>query len=938
MLSRVVARTLLLCCLAFGTGAYAAQDANVNYEKALQAYHEGNYEEAYIHLKNALQADPNLISARLLLAQVDFNAGDIYGAEKESAEALLLGADINLVLPVYGQSLLLQGKTDELFELEKVADSFTPDSQFEWALLKGQGYLLRGERDLAQGEFERAATLLPENVRSNNTLAAIYMNSGMNDEARALIERSLQIEPDNQKVWELRGELAFREKDFDKALEYFRKGYELDPEDLKIQRSLARLYMQLGDRENAQKYLELILEQSPEDPAATLISAILLIGEGNSVLGDSMLASLSSKLSQFDSLQEQSDDAMLFIQASAEYVQRNDATAISLFNAYLAKNRDDISALRLLADLYLRNGEIKQATELLGTREELVATDLGLSVQLLNLYVLSRNIYGADLMLAHLKQNGVGDNPFVLTLEAELLRAKGQPDAALELLNGRDFGDKEPVSYGLLRGALQLDLKQYTDAQSTAQRLQQAFPENLKVSNFAAVTYLTLGKIKDAQAAVEKSLQLAPADIDARFNQAMLYKKQGDLEESGKILRGIVGDNPDHTRSMLLMARILLLQGKYDEAIDWTDKVYAYEGGSSMAGELQLEIYSRTGDWQKARLVAQRLVRDNPQNSDYLLRLSAIAVQLKDSELTRNTLSRLYPLWHQDAGKLRELAALQVRSGNKADARKSLETALSLDEHSYPVRLDLARLDLAEDQYDNAERSAAALQKEFGERSESSSLLGEIALERNDPTLAQQRFMEAFVLDKSNTEAIARLYELSMQGIGAEAFTDALEKTLRESSLPPWAVRLMADSYLAQGKPSRALVYYEKLLALEDFAADPGLLNNLANIYAVDDLDKALVTARKGLDAAGSGQSAALLDTVGWILARQGENEQALSYLRKAYARNSTDPEIRYHTAVTLLALGRTAEAQAELRAALASGQQFTGRADAERLLNGKSQ
>jgi putative PEP-CTERM system TPR-repeat lipoprotein len=934
MLNRHTARALLLAFSLLLAASGTAQDANLDYEKAVQAYHEGKYEDAYIHLKNALQQDPNLIAARLLLAQVNFNAGDVGGAEKESDEALLLGADINLVLPIYGQSLLLQKKIDKLFELEKVSDSFTADSQFEWALLKGQGYLIRGERELARGEFERAATILPENVRSNNTLAAIYIRSGMHNEARALIDKSLQLEPQNEKTWELRGELASKEKDYPHAVEYFLKGHELAPEDIRLQRALARVYLQLGDREKARQYLDLILKQSPDDPAATLLSAILLIGEGDTELGESMLANLTSKLSQLEFNQGQSDDSMKFIQASAEYLQHNDAAAMNLFNAYLAKNRNDITALRLLVDLYLRNDEIRKATDLLSSREMLVATDLGLSVQLLNLYLLSNKLHEAQQILDQLKQNGAGGNPYVLVLEAELLQARGQGEAALDLLEGQDFGEKEPLSYGLMRGVLQLDLQKYAEAQDSAQRLQKAYPDNIRVNNFAAVTYLTAGNLKDAQTYIEKAIALDPGNIDARFNQAMLQKKRGELEESHKILQGIVEEHPNHIKSILLMARILFLQDKFAEAIEWSDKVYAYDAGSSQAGELQLEIYAETGDWHNAKLVAQRLIRENPLNSDYLVRLATISMSSKDTEVAQNTLRRLYPLWDKDPEKLRQLAALQVRAGNTVEARKCLDTALALDAQSYGVRMDLARLDIAEGQYDKAESAAAALQKESGKRTEASMLLGEVALARNQPEAAQIHFMDAFQLDKSNAEAIAKLYELSVQGVGAQAFTDAMETTLKESSLPAGVVRLLADSYLTQGKTAPAQMYYEKLLALPDFAADPAVLNNLANIYALENLDKALATAQKGLEAAGEGQNAALLDTVGWILAQKGENEKALSYLRKAYAKNSTDPEIRYHTGVTLQALGRSAEANTELRAAIASDRPFPGREEATRLLS----
>jgi putative PEP-CTERM system TPR-repeat lipoprotein len=933
-LSRHIAQTLLLCATLITAVATYAEDANVSYEKAVQSYEEGEVEESFIHLKNALQADPNLLSARLLLAQIYFNEGDLASAEEESREALLLGADMNLVLPVYGQSLVLQEKVDELFEIERVADTFTTASQIEWALLKGQGHLLRGEQELARREFERAASILPDDVRSNNTVAAIYMNSGMEAEALALVEKSLRLDPQNPKSWQLRGELSFQQKNYTQALEYFRRGNELDPEDPRIQRSLAQVYLHLDNREKTQEYLDLILEESPNDPAATLISALLLIGDGDVELGENMLSNLSGTLARFDEVGKQSDDTMLFIRASAEYIQNNDLNAISLFNAYLAKNTADVTAIRLLADLYLRNGEIRRATELLSSREPAVAGDLGLSVQLLSLYINSGNQYRAHELLENLKRNGAGNNPYVVMLEAELLRSDGQKTDALRVLDAHQFGDEEPLGYGILRGVLQLETGAQADAERTVQQLNERFPDSIRVDNLAAVIFLTADKLPDAQRHVEAALLLDPADIDARFNQAMWHRKRGELDQAQRILKPLLEDQPSNTKALLLLARILYLAGEYDEAIEWSDKVYAYDSTSATASVLQLEIYSQAGNWEMALQVAQRLVREDPQNARYLVQLAEIAVKAKEPELAQNTLSRLYPLWKEDPEKLRELAALQLRFGNKAAARKSLQRALKLDRESYVVELDLARLDLAEGNIDKAQDAALALQKAEPKRAEGSILLGEIALESKRPEEAQRHFMHAFQLDHNNLDAIARLYELGAQGIEQQAFIDAMETSLKESSLPVLAVRLLADTHLTLGNTAQATRYYEKLLDLDELAADPAILNNLANIYAASDLDKALATAQKALEAEGVEQNSALLDTMGWILARKGENEEALSYLRKAYVKNSTDPEIRYHLGATLIALGRTAEGERELRAALDSGKPFNGREDAEQLIS----
>ena len=47
-----------------------SQDANQYYEKALQSYENEEVTEAYIHLKNALQKDPNMVDARVLMAEI----------------------------------------------------------------------------------------------------------------------------------------------------------------------------------------------------------------------------------------------------------------------------------------------------------------------------------------------------------------------------------------------------------------------------------------------------------------------------------------------------------------------------------------------------------------------------------------------------------------------------------------------------------------------------------------------------------------------------------------------------------------------------------------------------------------------------------------------------------------------------------------------------
>lgn len=82
--------------------------------------------------------------------------------------------------------------------------------------------------------------------------------------------------------------------------------------------------------------------------------------------------------------------------------------------------------------------------------------------------------------------------------------------------------------------------------------------------------------------------------------------------------------------------------------------------------------------------------------------------------------------------------------------------------------------------------------------------------------------------------------------------------------------------------------------------------------------------------------SAETADTLGWILARQGEAERALPLLRQAaaasVARRRPDPSMFYRYAVVLEAAGQRDEARRVLEPVVKADLQFPERAEAERL------
>src|SRR5205809_3061073 len=124
---------------------------------------------------------------------------------------------------------------------------------------------------------------------------------------------------------------------------------------------------------------------------------------------------------------------------------------------------------------------------------------------------------------------------------------------------------------------------------------------------------------------------------------------------------------------------------------------------------------------------------------------------------------------------------------------------------------------------------------------------------------------------------------------------------------------------------------YEKLLSINpNFVA---ALNNLACLYTeqLNNLDKAYELARKARDL--QGQDAAVGDTLGWVLYKRGDYQQALTLLQESAEKAPDSPEIQFHRGMTAYMVGQTDLAKVALRKAADSDKDFPGKDESKRRL-----
>ena len=140
---------------------------------------------------------------------------------------------------------------------------------------------------------------------------------------------------------------------------------------------------------------------------------------------------------------------------------------------------------------------------------------------------------------------------------------------------------------------------------------------------------------------------------------------------------------------------------------------------------------------------------------------------------------------------------------------------------------------------------------------------------------------------------------------------------------------VLAQIYGQMGNFDAALAQY---VALEkQRPSNVIVLNNLAYLYDRKHDPRAKAYAMTAYRLAGDSPQVA--DTLGWILARNGEAKNAVGYLKAANQAAPKDPAIGYHLAFALSKDNQPAPARALLQQVLASNPAFDGRAEAEALL-----
>ena len=907
------------------------QKSNDDYEKALRSFHEGEYNTAHIHIKNAIKQHPSHLSSKLLLGKVLLKNKEANAAILSLTEALQLGVDKNLAYVSLAEAYMLQRNYAKVTSM--AIDELNRSNQYQLLMIQGNAWQHQQDNEQALGKFNQALEIKPNKEKILKIIASFYIHQNKLNKANEFIDKINNLHPKTSSALYLQAQILIKKKQNKEALTLLEQANRLNPNDRLIGRSLAQTYVTLNQISGARSIIDSMLIGSPDDPYLMLLNARLHSMTKDNQLAKTAYDKLAQQLSIIPTEILAELPELLYVSGLANYMLENYVLAAKLIQRYLAEGADNLYAVTILADIYMKQDRATNAITLMENHYDLVTQNLISSVRLCNQYLINKTPLKCNSLIDELEIIH-GAHIATKLLKVKVLQAYNRYPEALDLFEQKISENPTKASHKRIKAILHSQNKQHHEALEILNDLLTVNPNNVGYMQLMINELLALKQYPEAEKLNGQVLKLEPQNFRAKYIQAELLYLNQNYYQAQIAAEKLVISKPSSFLVSLLLSNTLVAQKKLDEALEASIKAKGKsKGGSPKPSENIVRIYRLQGELENALTELEYLNKKFLLEPKYLLEKAELNLLLNNLDAARRNYNILYNIWGDEHNKLLILAQKQRLAGFYQESERSLQKGLSLSPEFIYLKIELLRLLLTQNKVLQAEEVIAPLMKEYTNNANVQLLAGDIALKKARPDKAQQHFLTALKLNNNYHQAIIRLKKIATDyQIGNKTFEQALNAIVEKyPDETAFQRHTLADYLLEQGNDQAAKQHYLHIIKMETYPNLKYAFNNLANIVMATDPQLALSYIEKAIKL--DSTIADFFDTKGWILTNSEQLNQGLTYLRDAYTLDSENPTNWYHLGFTLHKLNRDKEALIEFNKVLAVEKDFPAKSETMKLL-----
>jgi tetratricopeptide (TPR) repeat protein len=442
-----------------------------------------------------------------------------------------------------------------------------------------------GRSDLAikaTEEYRLAIDADPSSEFLTSALAELYVKTGRIADAVKEAQDIIKRDPKNLEAHKLLGRIYLRslgdmpggsgsDNILKLAIDEYEQIVKLDPDSIDDHLLLGRLYRLNNDLTKAEGELKTAIKLDPSSEEAVTTLAMLYTDEGDT----------AHALQVLSAIPDSARSAKLYAALGAAYEQRKDyKSAIDAFRRAIVLDRDNLDAIRGLAENLLNDGQLDSALEQYKVIADSNPEDAQTYVRMAEIY---RRQAQYDLALENLKHADtlVPDTMDVPYSMASVYQAQGRYDDAIKILQdllkrtdksetGSSQADRNNRAIFIERlGMIYREQENYTAAVETFRKMLPLGDENTR-SGYQEIidTYREAKQWPQATAVAKEAVQKLPDDRDMRMVLDAQLADTGELDKSVADIRSMLKGGPEDREVYLRLGIVYTRAKSWNEALD----------------------------------------------------------------------------------------------------------------------------------------------------------------------------------------------------------------------------------------------------------------------------------------------------------------------------------------------------------------------------------
>ncbi len=446
-----------------------------------------------------------------------------------------------------------------------------------------------------------------------------------------------------------------------------------------------------------------------------------------------------------------------------------------------------------------------------------------------------------------------------------------------------------------------------------------------------AKEYVRLGHYGEALKEAQVVVAEKPDDLDARLLLGGLYSTLKLYEPARQQYDYVLLKNPAHQKALHYQGALLLDQGRFDEARKYftglaankhfndphmahfylgkLEQVESDEKGLSRsvlalkkalslkpdfmeAALLLAKTYEKLEDFDSAVQVYHDYQSENGPSGQMLEEMAGVLLKMGRTQESLDRYLELEQMEPMNQNARLRISFILVEQGNFQGAVDRLESVLAEIPDADKIRFYLGAVYEELKDYASARRHFELIPAESSYYAESILHISFLHKLEGQIDEAIKTLRQALPFVKEARLVLLYASYLEEQRRYDEAIAQ-LEKSKEEFSETPDLFYFLGSLWEQKGNPDKSINYLEAVLKIEPLHVQA--LNHLAYSLAERgrDLDRAEAYARQAIELQPA--DGYILDTLGWVLYKQGRYEDSVAYLEQAHQKVSDEAIIAEH-------------------------------------------